>query len=114
MLVFIAGTGLFMGGMKIPVLCVIGAGILGIGTTVATVIVPLMTADLFGSRDYGSLMGIMGVATNFGISIGSLVGSLAFQIGGSYLGAWITCIGLSLVALITSHVAYTLKKRGYR
>jgi MFS family permease len=113
-LIFIAGLCLLIGGAKIPVLCVLGAGMLGIGTAVCTVIVPLMTADLFGNRDYGSLMGIMGVATNLGTSIGPLFGSLVFQIGGSYVGAWITCVGLSLTALITSHLAYALRKRSYR
>ncbi len=109
----ITGMILLIGAAKLSVLGFAAVAIFGLGNALGTVTVPLIVAELFGNRDFGSLVGICNMATSLGASIGPLFGAIVYDQSGSYIAAWTGDIALMVVMLVTVTVAYKVKRSAY-
>lgn len=59
-----------------------------IGSAAATVCPPLYVSELFGEKDFGSLVGFLNVANGLGGAFGSLLCGKLFDIAGNYTLCW--------------------------
>lgn len=84
---------------------------MGIGLSLATVMLPLITAHLFGNRDYGAIVGIMNIGSALGGAIGPFGASLIFDYTGSYVNAWYVCVVIGIVMLITTIVIHKMRNK---
>jgi MFS family permease len=109
----ILGLVLLIGVSQIPGLAYFAACIFGVGNALATVAVPLIVGELFGNRDYGSLVGICNMGCSLGASMGPLAGSLIFRVSGSYIVMWTTSIVLIVVMLLSMFLAFKIKPGVY-
>lgn len=66
----------------------------GLGCAITTVAYPIVTTELFGKKDYGSIFGIVSVANSLGTAMGSPVAASIYDRTGSYVFAWYLFIGL--------------------
>ena len=72
----------------------------GLGGPTITIIPPLLVNGLFGDRDYGTLVGIMNMATSIGGAFGGTVAAKVYDMTGSYASFWVVaCIAVLLAAL---------------
>lgn len=72
-----------------------------VGSAAATVCPPLYVSDLFGEKDFGSLVGILNVANGLGGAVGSLFCGKLFDISGNYTLCWTSfCILAALVVIM--------------
>lgn len=110
----ITGMLFLIGASKVSLLGFAAVAIFGLGNALGTVTVPLIVGELFGNRDYGSLVGICNMATSLGASIGPLFGAIVYDKSGSYIAAWTGDIALMVLMLLTVTVAYRVKQRAYR
>lgn len=60
-----------------------------IGGSIATVIPPLLTANNYGDKEFGTIQGFITMGGNIGQMIGPLIGSVIFDLSGSYGASWI-------------------------
>jgi MFS family permease len=109
----IVGMAFLIGTSKIAALGIVAAVIFGFGNANATVTVPLIVGELFGNRDFGTLVGVSNVATNLGAGIGPLFGALIYDSSGSYIAAWAASIALMIVMLAALNIAYKVKRGVY-
>jgi MFS family permease len=109
----IIGILFIIGASRISVLAYIAVAIFGVGNALATVAVPLIVGELFGNRDYGSLVGICNMGCSLGASIGALAGTLIYGATGSYTAMWSVMIGLMVVMLLGLFLAYKIKPGVY-
>jgi len=72
---------------------------------------PLITAHLFGNRDYGAIVGIMNIGSALGGAIGPFGASLIFDYTGSYVNAWYVCVVIGIVMLITTIVIHKMRNK---
>lgn len=72
----------------------------GLGLTVETVMVSCLVLEMFGDRDYAKIMGICMAACTAGIAAGNYVGSLVFDLCGSYDPCLWVLTGLMLVVTV--------------
>lgn len=80
-----------------------------VGCAITTVAYPIITTYLFGSRDYGSIYGIVNVANSVGTAIGSPIAAAIFDSQGSYIPAWYLDVGLFCAALVVLMVMFSKK-----
>lgn len=62
---------------------------------------PYLTGDLFGYRDYSSILAWTMIASTGGGSLGSIVSGIIYDSSGSYGWAWILFIGLSILLTVS-------------
>lgn len=75
---------LIIGNMDGMLWGVIAMLLLGLGNMYATVILSSYIADIFGNRDYGSIIGYVNIAFTLGVSVGPVVAGRAYDMAGSY------------------------------
>ncbi|MDR2356224.1 MAG: MFS transporter [Clostridiales Family XIII bacterium] len=109
----IIGLLLLIGASQVPILAYFAVAVFGVGNALATVAVPLIVGELFGNRDYGSLVGICNMGCSLGASMGPLAGTLIFKVSGSYVGLWGTEIVLMAIMLLTMFLAFKVKPGVY-
>jgi MFS family permease len=109
----IIGVVLLIGASQIHILAYFATAVFGVGNALATVAVPLIVGELFGNRDYGSLVGICNMGCSLGASIGALAGTLIFKASGSYVVMWSVMIALMVVMLLTMYLAFKVKPGVY-
>lgn len=80
----------------------------GLGGPTITVVPPLMVNGLFGDKDYGTLVGVMNMATSLGGAFGGTVAAKVYDMTGSYSGFWIVACCAVLVAAICRFIAFKL------
>ena len=85
--------------------------IYGIGGSIAVFLPPLITARIFGNRDYGAIYGSVNLASGVGTTIGPVSVALIFDITGSYKYAWLGIAALVLVAGIAFYLAMALAEK---
>ena len=60
-----------------------------------------MINGLFGDKDYGTLVGVMNMATSIGGAFGGTVAAMVYDATGSYSGFWIVaCISVAIAAIL--------------
>jgi OFA family oxalate/formate antiporter-like MFS transporter len=83
----------------------LGAFIAGLAYSMYTVQCPLIVRSVVGDKHYAHIWAVMMIANS------SIGGGLAFTIGlfydktGTYAGAFVTCIGMFIMALVTGVIA---------
>lgn len=88
-----------------------GAFIAGLAYSMYTVQCPLISRTIVGSKNFSSIWAVMMVANSL------IGGGLCFTIGlfydkmGTYTGAFLMCMGLFLLALVTGSVAVSMSKK---
>lgn len=80
----------------------------GFGGPTITVIPPLMINGLFGDKDYGTLVGVMNMATSIGGAFGGMVAARIYDMTGSYGSFWIVACIAVICAAILRFVAFKL------
>lgn len=83
----------------------------GLGGPTITIIPPLMVNGLFGDKDYGTLVGIMNMATNIGGAFGGTVAAKVYDITGSYSSFWVVACIAVLCAALCRFIAFKLCDR---
>ena len=86
-----------------------GGHVLAMGYTVLsslalpleTVMIPLITADLFGEKDFGKLLGYFVAANYSGYAAGGFVFNLVFDMTGSYVSMLLITAAMMLGVLVT-------------
>ena len=82
-----------------------------VGIPLETIVVPLVTNELFGSVSYNKLLGIMMALNTAGFALGSPIVNLFFDASGSYIPVlWIFC-GLMLMIMITFQFVITAAQK---
>ncbi len=66
-----------------------------------TVMLPLITADLFGEREYGKLLGIFGSINTAGYACGPVLTNLVFDKIGSYIPILLVYVGIMTTITVT-------------
>ena len=112
----IAGLAVFLMLPKMTTFLVaaLGAFVFGVGNANATVCMPLITSDLMGNRDFGTLFSYASISSTIGAAVGPVVGSLVFDATGSYSGAWMSDIVLMICMLLLLFLCYKMKSGIYR
>ncbi len=70
------------------------------GYAVTAPIGPVAAADIFGGRNFGSIFGVINLATGFGSAAGAWFAGYVFDVTGSYVAAFIAAGASSIVASI--------------
>lgn len=86
----------------------------GFGGPTITVIPPLMVNGLFGDKDYGTLVGVMNMATSIGGAFGGMVAARVYDMTGSYASFWVVACIAVICAAVLRFIAFKLHdtKRG--
>jgi MFS family permease len=71
----------------------------GIAFSILSIPAPNLTADLFGVGDYGRIYGVVVMFLSGGMSLGSPLAALLFDVSGSYRPAWMLIVALSVAAI---------------
>lgn len=80
----------------------------GLGGPTITVVPPLLVNGLFGDKDYGTLVGVMNMATSLGGAFGGTVAAKVYDMTGSYSSFWIVACCAVLVAALCRFIAFKL------
>jgi MFS family permease len=71
----------------------------GVGYGGLATLMPAISGQYFGRRNFGAIYGWVTMATVFGGAIGSTFGGWIYDMRGSYNLAWYACVGMWLVAM---------------
>lgn len=71
----------------------------GLGNAINSMIAPLLTAKIFGSKDYANIYGIVSAVTKLGGAIGIPAIAMIYDITGGYTLAWILCVILLIISI---------------
>lgn len=94
-------------------LLIVMAIFFALGNAVASVSLPLFTSHIFGTNNYGVMMGLSNSAFQVGMALGGVLTGAVYDLMGSYTWAW---IGLTIVALLSATcitTAYTISRKKY-
>ncbi len=80
-----------------------------IGGSVPTICPPLFVANVFGEKDYGSLVGFLNVAAGLGGAIGSLLCGKLYDLTGNYSLCWSSFIIIAMIAMIMQWISLRKK-----
>lgn len=83
----------------------------GLGAPTITVIPPLMVNGLFGDKDYGTLVGVMNMATSIGGAFGGTVAAKVYDMTGSYSSFWVVACIAVLCAAVCRFIAFRINDR---
>lgn len=86
----------------------------GLGNMTATVMMTNITTSVFGTKDYGSIYGIVNMLASGGMSIGPLLTAAIFDATGSYRLAWITFLVITVVSTLLFLAVLAGKKQVMR
>ena len=88
---------LFSGSVAVAYIMAI---VFGLGNAIGSVMPPLLTSAVYGSKDYGSVYGYISSATQLGLTFGSLLVASIFDSTGDYRIAWIVMTGLTALTMV--------------
>ena len=103
----IFGNGLFILSIvslffiKIPIMLYVMAVLYGFGTCIGTVTIPVLTARIFGPKNYGDIYGVVNTFAQFGGAFGALTIAFFLDKTGTYNASWIFVISLAAVMTIS-------------
>ncbi|UWD50012.1 MFS transporter [Clostridioides difficile] len=79
----------------------------GIGNCMGTIVPALITSEIFGKKDYSTIVGVVNAVVLLGAALGSAVTGKLYDISGGYTLAWMTylvltviMVGLILISLV--------------
>lgn len=82
-----------------------------IGGAAITVCPPLMVNGLFGEKDYGTLVGLVTMATSLGGAFGGMIAAKVYDMTGSYVTFWIIACVAMMAAALMRWVCFVMKER---
>ena len=71
----------------------------GFGCSFGAVCMPIITANIFGMKDYNSIYGKLTAATNLGAAIAPVLSGRVYDVCGSYTPIYIACVAITAVGL---------------
>ena len=83
----------------------------GVGATAATVAPSVLTANLFGIKDFSSIFGTVSLFSSLGAALSAMVASAVLSMTKSYSVLLITLIALAVVALVLFLIAIATKPK---
>jgi MFS family permease len=89
------------------------SALMGIGQSVLNIVLPLVTNDLFGRKDYGTIFGYFNVAVYLGAGTGPLLAARFIDITGAYTLSFSVTFGFVAVTTILLMASYGLRKSAY-
>lgn len=110
-LLALAGTSFGSGSRIIVIVAVLAVYF---GLTVYTVCVPLFAQDMFGMKDYGTLLGFVQVGGTLGASIFPILFTSVYDKTGVYPLTFVCSTVLCLVTMTFIHIIYKMKKSAYQ
>ena len=85
--------------------------IVGVGTPLTTIMLPLYALGLFGQKSYSKLLGITVTLNTAGNTLGEPFMNLFFDLMGDYkIGIYVAVISLTLVAILIQYVILAARK----
>ena len=78
----------------------------GMGNTVTTVCISLITADLFGTKDLGAIVGLLNISSYAGQSLSTVFANTIFDRYGTYVPALFAASIASVLMLLLLALAY--------
>lgn len=83
-----------------------------IGCSVGTIAPPLLTNEIFGEKDFPTLISLINVSTGVGAIFGSTMCARIYDVSKSYLPAWIVFIVLGVVIIFLHEAILKTSKKG--
>ena len=71
----------------------------GFGCSFGAVCMPIITANIFGMKDYNSIYGKLTAATNLGAALAPVISGRVYDVCGSYTPIYAVCVGITAVGL---------------
>lgn len=102
---------LLFGGSKTMLL--IMAVFFAFGNAVATVCTPLFTSYVFGTNNYGVMMGIVNSVFQVGMALGGVLTGAVYDLFGSYVWAWVGLTIANLLSLACIILSYKLSRKKF-
>ena len=93
------------------VLAIIGTCCSSLALPLETVMIPLLTNDLFGTASYNKVLGVFTAMNSLGLCLGTPIGNLYFDITGTYIPCfWFFCVLMLVVTIGCQFVIRTAYK----
>ncbi|MBB6445730.1 MFS transporter [Bacillus benzoevorans] len=92
---------------------IIMAIFLALGNAVASVSLPLFASHIFGSKNYGVMMGITNSAFQVGMAFGGIMTGAVYDLMGSYTWAWIGITVIALLSMGCITLSYSISRKKY-
>lgn len=86
----------------------------GFGAGAVTIAPPLLVTNLFGERDYGTILGAFTMSINISVAVGSFLASAIYDFTSSYALYWLFSALGSLAAACLIYIAFTYKNKNER
>ncbi|MDL2215490.1 MFS transporter [Ruminococcaceae bacterium OttesenSCG-928-N02] len=83
----------------------------GLGIAFSTVAYPVITQDLFGSKDYTAIYSNITLASNLGMTFGSPMTATIYDVTGSYFTAWAMYAVVAAVCIVIVSTLYKKKDK---
>lgn len=82
-----------------------------LGIPLETVIISLITAELFGQRGFNKMLGIFSAINTAGFAIGAPIANLLYDLLGTYQPFLFALVGIMLVVTVLSQYSQHLSKK---
>ncbi|WP_156289428.1 MFS transporter [Oceanobacillus salinisoli] len=83
------------------------------GNAVASVSTPLFASHIFGTNNYGVMMGVTNSAFQVGMALGGVLTAAVYDVMGSYTWAWIGLTVAALLSMICISLSYMISRKKY-
>ncbi|VIF71629.1 transporter, Major Facilitator Superfamily (MFS) [Clostridioides difficile] len=83
----------------------------GIGNCMGTIVPALITSEIFGKRDYSTIVGVVNAVVLLGAALGSAVTGKLYDMSGGYTLAWMTYLVLTVIMVGLILISLVLGKR---
>lgn len=80
----------------------------GFGAGAVTIAPPLLVTNLFGEREFGTILGALTMSINISVAIGSFLASAIYDLSHSYAPYWLFAAIATMVASCLLYIAFTV------
>ena len=94
-----------------PVFPWVYALVLGLASSGATILGPILSANFYGKKDFSKIFSVISMFSHIGVVISSPIYGAIFDITGRYSLAWVLSIGAGIVVCICLFGAYRTSKK---
>jgi MFS transporter, OFA family, oxalate/formate antiporter len=83
------------------------------GNAVASVSTPLFASHIFGTNNYGVMMGLTNSAFQVGMALGGVLTAAVYDVMGSYRWAWIGLTVIAILSIVCICLSYSISRKKY-
>jgi MFS transporter, OFA family, oxalate/formate antiporter len=94
-------------------LLIVMAIFLAFGNAVASVSTPLFASNIFGTNNYGVMMGLTNSVFQVGMALGGVLTGAVYDVLGSYTWAWIGLTVIALISMVCISLSYSISRKKY-